>query len=283
MQNSKVHWCDDTNNLWEGCTSIHDGCTNCFAEALNHRWKKNNWGNDAPRREVKKVWDDFKKSHALAIKENRYRRVFVGSMFDVGEKPMPLVSTKGEPLGTTQALRERYANEVVPATPWLLHLLLSKRPGNYNKFFPESWKENPPHNVMFGASISDQLTAKTLIPRLLNVKGKRFLSIEPLLGPINLATLYKGQNRPLEGVDWVIVGGESGPHARIMELEWLEELVDDCRHFGVPVFVKQLGSAQAKRLQLKDYKGGDPSEWWPLLKQYCVREFNDWVPEIVPA
>lgn len=276
MQNSKIGWCDHTCNLWSGCTATANGCDNCYAEALSHRWKKNNWGNDNPRLEVKKVWADFKKFQLEAAITETFRTVFVGSMMDIGEKPMPFVNSKGDlaPF-TTQALRGRYCDEVIPATPNLIHLMLSKRPGNFVKptYFPFMGGGSIPRNVMFGTSISDQPTADTLIPHLLNVPGYRFLSVEPLLGSVDLNKYYQErQNHPLDGIDWVIVGGESGPKARKMDLDWFKEIIDVCRRYKIPVFAKQLGTVLTKELKLSDYKG-ELMEEWPLEDKYKVREF----------
>lgn len=171
---------------------------------------------------------------------------------DIFEKPMPLINSKGEPAidysdGSqvdNSHLRERFFEEVIPQSPNLLFLLLTKRPSNINKYIPESWKTNPPENVMFGTSPVNQKTADKLIPQLLQVKGKHFLSIEPMLGPVDLMHLLIPKdlkcwhcNYELNGeagrcicgvyhrpqIDWVIVGGESGQwrKANASWLGWL--------------------------------------------------------------
>ena len=94
-QDSKIEWTHHTANLWIGCVEVHDGCDNCYARVLNHRWGKENWGNKVPRRAVKKVWSDFKKFQKLAKEAGEVHRVFVGSMMDIFEKPMPVVDSKG--------------------------------------------------------------------------------------------------------------------------------------------------------------------------------------------
>lgn len=80
----------------------------------------------------------------------------------------------------------------------------------------------------------------------------RFLSLEPLLGPIDLGCP--------DGIDWVIVGGESGPRARPLELQWIEDILEQCRAANIPAFVKQVGSHRAKADGLAHSKGGDPDE-----------------------
>lgn len=247
MENSKIEWTDHTCNLWHGCTEVHAGCDNCYAKALNHRYHKSdaNWGNDAPRRMLKNPWSQFKRLQTHAAAAGEMHKVFVGSMMDIGEKSMPMVNYKGEAIpdsvGKTGYLRSWYYNEIVPSTPNLIHLCLTKRPGLVPKQVPLKWlTEGPPVNIMWGASIVDQPTANTLMPQLLQIKGKRFLSLEPLLGPVALDKLYGEQEWPLQGIDWVIVGGESGPGRRPIDLEWARDIRDRCAMMGVPFFFKQI-------------------------------------------
>ena len=211
MEDSKIEWCNHTGNLWIGCQEVHEGCDNCYARVLNHRWGHENWGN-VPRRAVKKIWNDFAKWQKEAKAADRIDRVFVGSMMDIFEKPMPVIDSKGNAMfvdsGNTMPLdtgllRDEFFTDVVPNSPNLMFLLLTKRPGNINRFIPEAWKITPPENVMFGTSPVNQQTSDKLIPQLLEVKGQKFLSCEPMLGEINLIDY-------LDEIDWVIVGGESG-------------------------------------------------------------------------
>ena len=160
------------------------------------------------------------------------------------------------------------------------------------------------HNVWLGTSISDQATAEKAIPELLKCRDLSpvlFLSAEPLLGPIDLmkvgnhdgtcANLFDGNClyvgdiggaeyawSPRNFLNWVIIGGESGPNARPCNLEWVRLLVDQCQTAGVATFVKQMGSHLVTpnevddnwRVVLRDQKGGDPVEWPPNLR---VRQF----------
>ena len=188
-QNSKIEWTTHTQNLWHGCTKVHEGCDNCYAETLSKRWGNDVWGNDKPRKEIKSVWNDLAKYQKLAKEANEMHRVFVGSMMDIFEKPMPLIDSKGLPVDTydTGGLRNTLFQRITDNYyPNLMFLLLTKRPSNINKYIPECWKENPPDNVMFGTSPVNQETADNLIEHLLQVKGKKFLSCEPMLGEISL-------------------------------------------------------------------------------------------------
>ena len=253
MQNSKIEWCHHTANLWHGCVEVHEGCDNCYARVLNNRYHKenSNWGIKAPRLEVKSVWDNLDKYQKLAKAAGEMHRVFVGSMMDIFEKPMPYILAWGKYAGQvfddkkTDELRNKLFYDVIPASPNLMFLLLTKRPSNINKYIPESWRTNPPVNVMFGTSPVNQETADKLIPQLLEVKGKHFLSVEPMLGHVDLYLDTIRTGNLLEGkVDWVICGGESGAHKRPFNVEWAYSLRDQCKDAGTPFFMKQIDKVQ---------------------------------------
>lgn len=255
-ENSKIEWCHHTANLWWGCTEVHAGCDNCYARVLAHRWKQELWGNDVPRRMISSVWKDLKKYQLAAASAGEMHRVFVGSMMDIFEKPMIVVDSKGEvvtdgvhdyPADTGQ-LRDQLFEEISEGKyPNLLFLFLTKRPSNINKYIPEDWKINPPANVMFGTSPVNQQTADKLIPQLAQVVGKKFLSVEPMLGTINLLKDYpvgKGEVAYGALMDWVICGGESGQKKRPMDLEWARQLRNQCKEVSIPFFMKQIDKVQ---------------------------------------
>lgn len=242
-QNSKIEWTNHTANLWQGCTKVHKGCDHCYAESLSKRYGWDIWGNENPRREIKSVWSDLEKYQKLAAKQNVIHRVFVGSMMDIFENPMPLIDCKKVKCDhTTEELRNKFFNEVIPNSPNLLFLLLTKRPSNINKYIPESWKTNPPENVMFGTSPVDQLTADKLIGQLSKVNGKRFISVEPQIDVVDLLALTdeNGSEVLLDSVDWVIVGGESGHRRRPYDTDWGRKIREDCRSKQIPFFFKQI-------------------------------------------
>lgn len=188
-QNSKIEWTEHTANLWHGCTKVHEGCDNCYAETLAKRWGNDIWGNNKPRKEIKSFFNDLDKYQKLALEANERHRVFVGSMMDIFEKPMLLINSKGEEISyTTEDIRNTFFMRIMGGRyPNLIFLLLTKRPSNINKYIPESWKETPPENVWFGTSPVNQETADKLIPQLLEVKGNKFLSIEPMLDEIDMS------------------------------------------------------------------------------------------------
>lgn len=239
--NSKIEWTHHTANLWWGRTHVHAGCDNCYAEAFSHRYGHKLWGNDTFRKAIKSVWNDLKKYQDAAAKANEIHRVFVGSMMDIFERSMPVIDSKGNYLETdTKYLRDKYFIEV-SKSPNLLHLMLTKRPSNILKYIPHEWKNSPPPNVMYGTSVVDPLTANNLIPQLCMVPGYHFLSIEPMLGIIDLTEhLSSGK------IHWVIVGGESGPHRRPFDLYWARIIRDQCKEFNVPFFFKQIDKIRDK-------------------------------------
>lgn len=248
-ENSKIEWTNHTINLWWGCTSVHSGCDNCYAETFAKRVGNDIWGNDKPRRMIKNVWSELARFQKEAKEQKTIHRVFVGSMMDIFEKPMSLVDHKGNPYSkeenefwNTGQLRDKFFNEVVPNSPNLMFLLLTKRPSNINKYIPESWKENPPKNVMFGTSPVSQETANKLIVQLSEVNGLRFLSVEPQLEKVDLMAMANdGTDRVLlDLVHWVIQGGESGHHRRPFDTDWGRLMRDNCKEKGVPFFFKQI-------------------------------------------
>jgi protein gp37 len=263
MENSKISWTHHTANLWWGCQKVHAGCDHCYAETLDNRYNHQapHWGPHVPRKMVNSVWKDLARFQRDAAAEGVIKRVFVGSMMDIFEKPFPLVDSKGNKVEgmTTDDLRQRFFTEVVPNSPNLLFLLLTKRPGNIKKYIPGKWLYEPPVNVMYGTSVVNQETANMLIPELLTVPGKHFLSCEPMLGLMDITqkminysvpTRYTDDGKGIEwtdpgkdfiGIDWVIAGGESGHGARPMNVDWASHIRNQCEAVGVPFFFKQWG------------------------------------------
>ena len=223
MKDSKIQWTDHTFNPWIGCTKVHTGCENCYAEELMaNRYKRVEWGPTGARSRTKN-WGEPIKWNAEAMKAFRRDRVFCASLADVFEPRDEITPWRRDLFD----LIDRCLN-----LDWLL---LTKRPHLVNTLWPDT--ENR-HNVWIGTSVSDQRTAEEFIFKLAMVSFGilRFLSIEPLVGPVALSDVH------LRYVDWVIVGGESGPNARPLEVEWIESIVGQCKDANVPVFVKQLGS-----------------------------------------
>ncbi len=244
-ENSKIEWTDHTANLWWGCQKVHAGCDNCYAETLDNRYNHDapHWGPHSMRKVVNGVWKDLSRFQRDAAKEGVIKRVFVGSMMDIFEKPFPLVDNKNVPIEgmNTHDLRMQLFTEIVPNSPNLLFLLLTKRPGNIKKYVPQSWLTNAPKNVMYGASMVSPETL--MVDELLSVPGRHFISAEPLLAPIQIPRLSE--------IDWVIVGGESGHGARPMQAEWAVDIKEQCCKNSTLFFFKQ--NSQANWLDFKNF------------------------------
>jgi protein gp37 len=183
--------------------------------------------------------------------------VFCGSLCDIFEDH-GIQKTYG--LSDTQQWRIDLMMELIPTTPHLDWLLLTKRPHYVYSMTPWAWWNGDgwPDNVWIGTSVEDQEQADARIPHLLKIPARiRWLSCEPLLGPIDLwragATESDGAGGERGGqvinftrglVDWVIVGGESGPNKRPMDLVWARDIRDQCQAADVPFFFKQVDKVQ---------------------------------------
>lgn len=244
-KDSLIEWTHHTGNLWIGCTKVHEGCDHCYAEAMAKRWGYNVWGPFTARRVVKGIWKNLDLMQSAAKKAGEIHRVFVGSLMDIFERSMPLVNDRGEFIvgklsgleaGSHHTRAQLFQNISEGKYPNLMFLLLTKRPSNINKYIPDSWKQSPPENVMFGTSPVNQETFNKLVDQLLEVNGKRFLSIEPQLDQITLNNTT--------GIDWIIQGGESGPRRRPFKLEWARSMRDQCKALSIPYFFKQIDKVE---------------------------------------
>lgn len=238
-ENTNIEWCDHTFNPWEGCTKVGPGCDHCYAETRNNRFGGGNWGPGAPRRRTSETnWKKpLKWNREAEAKGVRYR-VFCASLADVFDNE------------ANSSWRDDLFF-LIQASPNLDWLLLTKRVGNVMSMVPESWKRDFPDNVWLGATIVNQAEADRDIPKLLEIPAAvRFLSMEPLLGSVDLTswigghvgvTGYRVDPKP-HWIDWVIVGGESGTGARPMHPDWVRDLRDQCNAAGTAYFFKQWGS-----------------------------------------
>lgn len=307
--NTKIQWATHTMNPWRGCSKVHTGCANCYAEATSKRNETilGTWGPNGTRVvAAERAWSEVLKWNKAAAKLSERPRVFCASLADVFEDwSGPMLNHNGEPLyrvsengGTarpgewstcaalgpcwalTLDVVRRRLFALIDSTPALDWLILTKRPENVRKFWPavdvhsqeqaddrNERGELYRRNVWIGTSISDQETADKWTPRLLGLDDLapvRFLSAEPLVGPIDFAMRTDGTGGSalnFAGVNLVIVGGESGPGARPCSVEWVRDIVRQCAEANVACFVKQLGSNVEPFICLADPKGGNPDEW----------------------
>lgn len=218
MQNSNISWTTHTFNPWMGCTKISPGCLNCYAETLmDTRWKKVGWGKGNPRKRTSADnWMQPLRWNEQAAETGTRTLVFCASLGDVFDNEVD------------GAWRDDVFT-LIRNTPHLDWQLLTKRPEFAVKYAAGiQW----PQNAWLGTSIENQDWARRaqIITRIL--APVRFLSVEPLLGPVTL---------DLRGIDWVIVGGESGHSHRPMKTDWARSVRNQCRAAGVAFFFKQWG------------------------------------------
>ncbi len=240
-ENSGIQWTDHTFNPWIGCTKVSPGCDHCYAESYANRYGKAVWGPGQPRQLTGDTnWKKPLKWNHEAMLSGARPRVFCASLADVFDNEVP------------DAWRYRLW-DLIEATPNLDWLLLTKRIGNSKKMMKARWLDYPMPNVWLGISVVNQEEADRDIPKLIATPAAiRFLSMEPLLGPVDLFTEHfrvfsigDEMTEPnLPPIDWVIVGGESGPGARPMHPDWARALRDQCAMAGVAFHFKQWGEWQ---------------------------------------
>lgn len=244
---TRIEWADHTFNAWRGCSKVagHPACDHCYAEAMSKRNPATlgTWG-DAGRRVVaaESYWQLPFRWNRQATAAGRRATVFALSLGDVFEDWRGVMhDTKGNEIRTASRrpvtmgeVRGRLL-AVIDETPALIWLLLTKRPERIR----DCLGSQPRANVMFGTSASDQATLVEYGRRLLDAvpRWRAFLSLEPLVGPVDLVDAF--EDGPLPA--WIIAGGESGPHARPCNPDWVHQLRQQCALFDVPFFFKQWG------------------------------------------
>lgn len=242
--NSSIQWTTHTWNPWWGCIRVSPACEHCYAEAQAKRYGHDIWGPEqttARRFFGEKHWAEPLKWNRLAADLPERPRVFCASMADVFEDRRDLEPWRDQ------------LWDLIEATPNLDWLLLTKRPENMVKMVPPDWAQGWPSNIWAGTTAEDQAWAEKRIPWLLQVPATiRFLSCEPLLGPIDFENLtvvpedpphgpgvwidalrgqVKGPDDVIPHLNWVITGGESaGPQERrlVEKCERPEHEAGDC-------------------------------------------------------
>lgn len=274
-ETTKIEWCDHTFNPWIGCTKVSPGCANCYAEGESKRRGWARWGRGQPRHRTSDAyWREPLKWNRKAENLVERSRVFCASLADVFDEEVP-----------DDWRIELFS--LIADTPNLDWLILTKRPYIAHDFFHNVVgliDGDVLPNVWLGVSVEDQARADERVPILLEIPARvRFLSCEPLLGPVQLCRGCPGcpddcgwtPGSNGHGIHWVIAGGESGPRARPCDVEWIRSIANQCAEADVPVFVKQLGARpffgpNPLVAAMHDRKGGDPDEWPADLR---VRQF----------
>lgn len=248
-KDSAISWTDHTFNPWWGCVKVSPACTHCYAETFSNRVGQDVWGKDSQRRFFgDKHWKEPFTWNDAARAAGAPALVFCASMSDVFEDRRDL-----------DAHRERLW-KVIEGTESLIWLLLTKRPECIERMVPRDWLESWPRNVWPGTTTESGEWFDKRWPHLERLPAPtKWLSVEPMLGPLDLSA---GRF----GVKWVIVGGESGHHARDMEETWVRDIAAQCALMGIPFHFKQTGGVWAKRAGLAHHEGKDASEWPTWLR-----------------
>jgi len=279
---SKIEWTDASWNPVTGCTKVSPGCDHCYAETFAERWR------GVPGHHFETGFDVTLRPERLEQPRawKKPRRIFVNSMSDVFHEAVP-----------DDFILSMFA--IMAVTPQHRYQVLTKRHGRMRsllsrpKFSQDikdllwqldggiAWRRHhwPLPNVWLGVSVEDQKRADLRIPALLDTPAAvRFISAEPLLGPVSLWHLIdakgSGVGEP-RVLDWIIAGGESGPGARPCDLNWLRALRDQCEWSGSAFFLKQLGKRLGREVGAGP-KGGDWDAWPEDLR---VREFPEGADE----
>jgi len=218
--NSSIEWTQSTWNPVTGCTKISPGCKHCYAERMALRLQAMKQPNYA---------DGFKlamhhQSLGLPLRWKKPQTIFVNSMSDLFHEDVPL------------AFIVEVFN-VMRQASWHNFQILTKRSGRLLELSPVlEW----PKNVWMGVSVENADYAYRIQHLRSTGASVKFLSLEPLLGPL--------PNLDLCGIDWVIVGGESGPKSRLIEKWWVTDIRDQCQQAAVPFFFKQWGGVRKKTM-----------------------------------
>lgn len=324
-----IQWTDATWNPIRGCSRVSDGCRHCYAEVVAARFSGRGQPYEGLARRTSNGearWTGkimFVEKHLLdPIRWQEPKRIFVNSMSDLFHKGV--TDQQLDTIFAVMVLASRHTFQVLTKRPerqreyirdpqrtMLVNLeirrILASLGGNAKRLDARCVDEWPPQNFWPGVSVENQKAADERIPILLDTPGSvRFLSCEPLLGPVNLQSAIRcprcedyGElctcRSVFDGLSWVIVGGESGSHARPCNVQWIRRIVDQCRAASVAVFVKQLGAKPGFTLddeerrgntmpsyhhfdsdaglyikKMNEGHGSDPSEWPTELR---VRDF----------
>jgi len=219
---TEIEWTDATWNPITGCTKITTGCDFCYAERLSERFRG-------------VLGHPFENGFDLTLRPERLeqplhwkrpKRIFVNSMSDLFQKevPKPFIDS---------------VFDTMEAADWHTYQVLTKRSSLMTRYLRSRYGNGlgPPH-IWLGVSVEDAKNAVRIKHLRAGQAATKFVSFEPLLGPVGIVDLT--------GIHWAIVGGESGPHARPMAEEWAIEIRDQCRAAKVALFFKQWGGVRPK-------------------------------------
>jgi protein gp37 len=242
---SAIEWTDATWNPVTGCTKISAGCDNCYAARFAERWR------GTPGHPFEAGFDLTLRPDRLKqpLRWKKPRSIFVNSMSDLFHKDVP-----------TSFVDQVF--DVMERSDWHTFQVLTKRASRMNDYLWQRFSELPdfgrlPGHVWFGVSVEDAKVKRRIDVLRTIPASVRFLSVEPLIGPLGALDL--------SGIHWVIVGGESGPGARPMHPDWVREIRDQCIAQNVPFFFKQWGGIRPK----SNGRELDGREWNEMPVEYA--------------
>lgn len=250
-----IGWTDATVNFWTGCHKVSMACKYCYMYRDKERWAV----------DPKIVMRTNDKTFKQALHWKEPKKIFTCSWSDFF-------------IEEADKWRDE-AWDIIKRTPQHQWQILTKRPERIKQCLPKDWGEKGYPNVWLGVSIENNAVAYDRLWRLIEIPAAiKFVSAEPLLERVDLLLDKCLTGNAIEhGIDWVIVGGESG-HGKVpedknvkyryrkTEIEWIEDVVAQCVLSGVPCFVKQLGTHLAKEMKLNDKTGSDINEFPVHLK-----------------
>lgn len=230
-ENSFISWCDHTFNPWIGCTPVSDACDFCYAERDNTRRKwVEAWGSGVPRHRTK-TWGEPLKWNRNALVTGYRPRVFCASLADVFDNEV-------DPSWRVDLF------ELIRKTPNLRWILLTKRIGNARKMLPADW---PYPHVGLMSTLENQEVWDRDIEKLLSTPAAwHGVSAEPLLGRICISDAQRSITKQRYKLDWIITGGESGPHHRPLDMDAVRFMRDQCHALGITFHHKQNGGVTGK-------------------------------------
>ncbi len=223
VMKTHISWTDSTWNPTTGCTKVSPGCDHCYAERITNRLMGGNF-------DVVKMHEQrLKQVHGFQPLKGpeglRPRMVFVNSMSDIMHRDIP------------EAFKDKVF-DAMETNPTAIFQVLTKRHQELRKYIEARYKDSgvPPH-IWLGVSVEDN-SVKNRIVRLVELKDvvgdfTAFLSVEPLIGPVD--------QHDYTGIDWVLIGGESGPQCRPMDMVWFNQALEEARRAGAKIWGKQYG------------------------------------------
>jgi protein gp37 len=298
---TKIEWAEESWNPVTGCTPVSEGCRNCYARRMARRLAGRCGYPEAPHHFGVTLHPDRLEQ---PLRWKKPRVIFACSMGDLFHEDVPDAFVAE--IWMRMALAERHTFLVLTKRPERMEEFVRGFEAEWSDDRAETWREfkSPLPSVWLGVSIENQKTADERVPPLLQTPAAvRFVSCEPLLGPVNLSpylannSLYKAEQhagrfhyhgeqqddgsvvavcddgiRFSDGVDlhWLIVGGESGPGARPMHPDWAQSLRDQAQAAGIPFFFKQWGSW----LPNDDRYGADPGYHYNS-RHICLNQAGD--------